>query len=316
MKNILYIITPSRFLQYFTEFIIHKQQLGFTVNTYMVENIENGTFEDIKAFLDKESEKVQDDYYVILGGDGNLVPGKSILRKSIRFKDSEYACNDSGQYWRSVGRLPASDEQEIEDMCNCAINYETNFVSYLKSVLMIAATNNNIKESASIARKMHPIIQDINEQYTTTIGKFEILDSLRANIESFINYMGHGGSDKWTLRHKGKFLENILSDSIPLMEYKPVHILSWACSTANIAHQKCIGKTFLLNGAVSFWGAYSETYGKSNRMMARCFWDIYMKNTCPKHIGEIYLAIQKTYNNKTKGGPKYMLLGDPTLKIR
>lgn len=57
MTNILYIITPSLFLQYFTDFIIHKQTLGFQVNTYMLENIGSGNFDDIMSFLDAESEK-------------------------------------------------------------------------------------------------------------------------------------------------------------------------------------------------------------------------------------------------------------------
>lgn len=316
MDNILYIITPSKFLQCFTDFIIHKQNMKFTVNIYAVENIGKGTFDDIKNFLDAESERMQKEYYVILGGDAVQVPGKSEKDGDIiKCNDSAYACDNNNSYSRSIGRLPASCESEMTEMCTCAINYESHFVSFRESVLMIGATNNNIDQSKSIAAGLRSIVQNINEQYTTTIGGSEILESLRANIESFVNYMGHGGSDKWTLHYNGEFLENIISTSLPLMEYKPSHILSWACNTANITHPNCIGKRFLLNGAVSFWGAYRKTLGSCNRIMASYFWDEYKSDTCPEHIGEIYLSMCKKYKD-IKKGIRYMLLGAPTLKIR
>lgn len=320
MQNILYIITPSRFLQYFTEFIIHKQLLGFTVKTYMVENIGNGTFGDIKAFLDKESEKIQDDYYVLLGGNATLVPSDIVIYKTkgARYTDSSYSRSKDEAYWRSVGRFPANDENQIKNMCATAISYEERPISYLDSVTMIAATNGNIQKAQSISVGLKTKMRSINECYTDTVGQLDIINFIKANTDCFINYMGHGSSDGWSLRvlPSSKF-EKITSDDIPEFVFRYPNVLSWACNTADIGNIKCLGTQFLKKGAVSFWGACGITWGNENRQMAECFWNIYTDTTnCPEHIGEIYLTIYKRYSNTYRGCLRYMLLGDPTLKIK
>lgn len=320
MKNILYIITPSRFLQYFTEFIIHKQQLGFTVNTYMVENIGNGTFGDIKAFLDKESEKIQDDYYVLLGGNATLVPSDIVVYKTkgARYTDSSYSRSKDGAHWRSVGRFPANDENQIKNMCATAISYEEHSISYLDSVTMIAATKGNIQKTKNISVGLKVQMASVTECYTDTEGRNEIIDHINANTDCFINYMGHGASDSWCLKIlPSSIFENITSDDIPKFVFRYPHILSWACNTADIGNIKCLGTQFLKNGAVSFWGACGITWGNENRQMAEDFWNAYKDTTnCPEHIGEIYLALYKRYSGTYKGCLRYMLLGDPTLKIK
>lgn len=145
MTNILYIITPSLFLQYFTDFIIHKQTLGFQVNTYMLENIGSGNFDDIMSFLDAESEKINDDYYVLLGGDIQHIPSDFVnYPKGFRYTDSSYARSRNRLHWRIIGRFPASDENQIRKMCATAISYESLPIAYSDSLLMVAATIPNI----------------------------------------------------------------------------------------------------------------------------------------------------------------------------
>lgn len=320
MKNILYIITPSRFLQYFTEFIIHKQKLGFTVNVYMVENIGKGSFDDIKAFLDKESEKIRDDYYVLLGGNATLVPSDMILYKKngVRNTDSSYSCSTNGLYWRSIGRFPANDERQIKNMCTTAMVYEEHQISYLDNVMLVAATNPNINKAKTLSKNLKKQIASVTECYTNTEGRNEIIDHLKASISCFINYMGHGASDKWCLRVlPTPEFEHITYDDIPEFICRYPHILSWACNTADIGNMKSLGSQFLKKGAVSFWGACGITWGGENRQMVDDFWSIYSdENKCPNHIGEIYLILYKRYFNSYKGCQRYMLLGDPTLKIK
>lgn len=322
MQNILYIITPSRFLQYFTEFIIHKQLLGFTVKTYMVENIGNGTFGDIKAFLDKESEKIQDDYYVLLGGNATLVPSDIVIYKTkgVGYTDSSYSRSKDGAYWRSVGRFPANDENQIKNMCATAISYEKRPISYLDSVTMIAATKGNIQKAKDISVELKVQMQmaSVTEYYTDTKGRDEIISHINTNTDSFINYMGHGASDSWCLKVSPSLIFEILtSDDIPKFVNRYPHILSWACNTADIGNIECLGTQFLKKGAVSFWGACGITWGNENRQMAGDFWNTYKNATnCPEHIGEIYLALYKRYSATCKGCLRYMLLGDPTIKIK
>lgn len=315
MKNILYIITPSQFLDCFTDFIIHKQSLGFIVNTYMVENIGNGTFNDIKAFLDGESEKIKDDYYVILGGNHKCIPSET--NRKGRYVDSSYAQTADKRYWRIVGRFPTDNEDEMRELCANAIRYEEHFVSYKENLLMIAATKRNIDKAKTIAGALKTQFASVGEIYTNREGKQEVLDQLNANVSCFINYMGHGNSGAWALKlyGNGRRTESVKSTEIPQFTI-PVHILSWACSTANVKKNKCLGTEFLMKGAVSFWGACSLSYGGANRFMAEKFWDIYASSCCLQHLGEIYLQIYKDCLGVKKGCKQYMLLGDPTLKIR
>lgn len=322
MKNILYIITPSEFLQYFTDFIIHKQSLGFTVNTYMLENIGNGTFSDIKNFLDAESKKIEDDYFVLLGGDASLVPSDIIDSEyGKRNSDSSYYCSQDGSHWRSVGRFPASDGDQISQMCSTAILYDNNPIAYKESLLMIAATKDNIEKTNKLSELLKQKISSVTTSCTNKEGLSEITDRIKADTSCFINYMGHGMSCAWNLRiysgGKKVKLENFKSVDIPKFIFSPPHILSWACSTANIANPMCLGCCFMKKGAASFWGACAGTFGIANRSMAEHFWKIYTEDgfQCPQHLGEIYLQIYKCHN-RLKGCKRYMLLGDPTLRIR
>lgn len=320
MDNILYIITPSKFLQCFTDFIIHKQNINFAVSTYMLENIGNGTFDDIMTFLDAESERIHKDYYVLLGGNATLVPSDIVVydKKGARYTDSSYARSRNGIYWRSVGRFPANDENQIKNMCKVAISYESQQISYLDSVMMIGATNKNIIEAQYISANIKSKISSVTECYTNSIGRYDIIEQIEANSHCFINYMGHGSSDKWSLRSlPSSAFEHITFDDIPELVFRSPHILSWACNTADIGNIHCFGNQFLKKGAVSFWGACGITYGNSNRVMARYLWNQYTDNTkCPNHIGELYLALYQEYLDIYKGCRRYMLLGDPTLKIR
>lgn len=320
MKNILYIITASKFLQYFTDFVIHKQQLGFTVNTYMIENIGNGTFNDIKSFLDGESDKVQDDYYVLLGGDMSIVPSDLVVYPSgCRGTDSSYALSHCGNWWRSVGRFPAMDENQIANMCKAAISYEKqrNF-NYGDSLMAIAATVPNISAAEELFKMVGSSIKTLSEFYTDRNSIDQIIDRINGNVDEFINYMGHGASYAWKMRKlpSDTEFEEFTSDDIPEFNFKQPHVLSWACHTADILNIKCLGSKFLKKGTVSFWGACAVTWGGENRNMANTFWTNYIAANCPSHIGELYLTIYKQYWGSAQGCKRYMLLGDPTLQIK
>lgn len=155
---------------------------------------------------------------------------------------------------------------------------------------------------------------------TDTEGGAEVLERIQANTDCFINYMGHGGSCEWTLKILDKNseyeIERIKSTNVPEMTFLSPHIISWACNTANIGSTGCLGSCFIKKGAVSFWGACAVTFGDENRRMASEFWKSYIAPQCPQHLGEIYLEIYKKFFDNTKGCKRYMLLGDPTLKIR
>lgn len=326
MKNILYIITPLKFLKCFTDFIVHKESLGFTVKISTVESIGSGTYDDIKKFLDVESDKIQDNYYVLLGGDANSVPGfKGNYSGRQRTTDSGYALYNSAtkKYWRSIGRFPANNESELSVMCNTTIQYEVGHnYSYKNGLLMIAATNNNIYCSKN---NIAPILSssgfsNLSEFYTDSITKNDIITKIQGDKPGVINYMGHGQSDAWRLKisrvGKNPTIEYISSADVAQLGNKCSIIISWACSTANIDQGDSLGSSFLRNGAVSFWGACDISLGLGNRNMATLFWNNYIAAECPSHIGELYLKIYERYYEGTRGCLKYMLLGDPTLQIK
>lgn len=315
MEKILYIITPSRLLGCFTEFIIHKRDLGFTVNTYMIENIGQGTFNDIKAFLDNETNKIQGEYYVLLGGNIKSVPTK-VTRGGL-YLDAAYAVSSNPKQWRSIGRFPTNNENEMKAFCSAVIRYESQYVPNQDHLLMIAATNLNIAKSKLITAHIKKAKIGFSEMYTDQNSKMEIINQIHSNANSFINFMGHGSRDVWVLKvlQGAGTYEYIQYDDIPTFTPQPVHILSWACNTANLEMNDCLGITFLKKGALSFWGSCGVTWGEDNRNMADKFWHIYISDNRPQHLGEIYLKVYKQCT-KLEGWERYMLLGDPSLKIR
>lgn len=311
MKNNLIIITTGTFKDTFTKFISHKVRLGFNVRTVCVEIIGND-YASIQTFIRNEYSRVSEPYFILLGGSLNHVAGFPIPANAgkIRFADFMYAEPTSGNLTCTVGRFPAENIAELETMCNTAINHKP---KYKDIPLIIAATRPNIDFSDKLC--------DTSRVYIKTIGtgKVEIRTELSKEY-GFVNYLGHGDSDGWCLKILSGArpkVERLKYNEIPILAKKNGHILSWACNTADLSHANCFGKAFIMNGAVTFWGACAVTWGEGNRNMAKDFWDIY-NNNCPNSLGELYYQIINKHSQHAgnRGAMRYMLLGDPTLPLK
>ena len=323
MDKTLRIITSERCAMSFVDFITHKTNLGFSVPIVFVEALGNDPLKIKEYIVNKYHESNDQPYYLLLGGDLNIIPSFQVNYPSSgkRNRDGNYAViiNDKnkefdvdppiGKLICSWGRLPGCNAAEIKSMCDNIIAYESQ-KNHIASFLGIATTNDNcnfmnqIINSLSIPQKM--FLNNIASLPSRLKG--EITTQLQQY--SVICYNGHGGSNNWNLKSNVYYKHT----DIPDLNNHP-HILSWACNTNNISQNDNLGVSFIKKRAISFLGACCKTYGNDNRIMCQNILQEYINANCPETLGELYFNTLSTHT-KSRESIKYMLLGDPTLKIR
>lgn len=316
MDRQLIIITSENLAESFVDFISHKMKSGFDVPIIFVEAL-NKNPDKIKEYIKNKYAETKKPFYVLLGGDLAHVPAlEEIYRTSgKRYPDNKYAIADDNKTWMcSIGRLPGKNFNEMKGLCDRIVNYENiKDFQYKSSMLTIAATDPNTVFLSGLIPQLKgiPNIKYLKkEDYKTDLGNFK--NTIQSNLPNYkiINYNGHGHSDDWNL-DSGL---SLLCTDLPSFNIAP-HVLSWACSTANISCLDNFGVNFIQKGAISFLGACAMTLGASNRDMCKAILCEYIKDTCPDTLGELYFRVLSKYGS-IEESMKYMLLGDPTLKVR
>lgn len=264
--------------------------------------------------------------YVILGGNVDKIPTciRSYDNSNI-VSDHYYAdLNDTMTPELTVSRFPASTVDDMKKLCDTAIAYPTQNGIWSKDVLL--TTN----EELGYEICKDGIYNDIKSHFNPikrygsdpTATKVEVMRCIDAGV-SFINYRGHGASDKW-LSNNG--MQN--GDILMLKNNKKLpHVFSIACSTNKINYNPpvydCFGATWMINQkAASFLGASIESYTTVNDYFDRYLWDAIMNHNL-KRIGDIfnYATMRLYYNHKPSSSINaniymYLLLGDPTMSYK
>ena len=195
-------------------------------------------------------------------------------------------------------------------MCDNIIAYESQKINHATSFLEIATTQPNYNFMAQLINNLNIS----KKMFLNNIDKIstELKNVIIKELPQYemVCYNGHGGSDTWNLK-SGIFYQDT---DIPLLNKHP-HILSWACNTCNIVKANNLGVSFIKKGAISFLGACCKTFGEDNRKMNRTILQEYTSENCPETLGELYFNTISKYA-KSRESLKYMLLGDPTLKIK
>lgn len=324
MENILLIITSENFSDSFAELISYKMDAGFNTPIIFVKDSPKVSAEEIKSHILRmyQGEANKKPFYVLLGGDLNIIPAYKVKydKSGERYRDSSYAAVFKGEngeteiapdvdYWMcSIGRLPGNASDEIREMCKKIIDYEENLTNRQpSSLLAIASTEPNTEFLSKLVPNLN--FPQKNLLMANDYKDFEAFrNDITDNLVKYkiITYNGHGSSSAWNI--KGQF------DNVPELTLTP-HVMSWACNTANISEQNNFGVKTIKSGAASFWGACAMTYGKDNRTMCEEVLKTYVGASCPQTIGELYFQVISDYP-ECREALKYMLLGDPTLKIR
>lgn len=236
----------------------------------------------------------------------------------------------------SIGRIPTSDELEIQ-------NYITKLIAYENGVLSPSHAKNNafISGVDTINENFHSQIdqlqQTLSSQNTSlTADKISLIDYATNNekkeaIQQIFNqdslittYYGHGAENVWD--DSAAFNEN---DAFNLNNKSLPIVMTLNCLNAYYydidPNNRSIGENFILNpngGAVAFWGSTSQTAPVAQLNLAQAFFNAVATATNKTYhdirLGDLINQAKQTQsaNNYSADTVKsWTLFGDPALKL-
>jgi hypothetical protein len=178
----------------------------------------------------------------------------------------------------NVGRIPWSDPETVQQICEKSVAYEQNEdPSFKKNILLLGAyfwenTDNAYLMEAKVDQPwmdswtMTRMYEKNEDFYSSFPCDYELL---RENVQdqwsngtfAFVNWAGHG----WALSTQilGLGMRNFIhaSDCTLLNNDYPAIIFADACSNSDTEYETNIGREMLKQGAVGFVGATHVAYG-------------------------------------------------------
>jgi outer membrane protein assembly factor BamB len=243
----------------------------------------------------------------------------------------------------SIGRLPASSKAELNTLIDKIVKYEINAYNpdWVKKTTLVA-DNDCFSDFEDFKDQTEQYFtdwgvpsSDIQKLYGASCTAENIQDAINEG-RRFVNYAGHGGLKRWSCSGYA----NADAASLTNGEKTPI-IAAKACYTAGFdmpegtggidplpqpIDDECIGETFLLNpngGGITYLGATRVSYHAVNKLSGlvdKMFWkaidDYDTVGKCWK-----YAITKEAYRDdpdikSRKVLTEYVLLGDPTLRIR
>ena len=181
-----------------------------------------------------------------------------------------------------VGRIPWSDPQIVESICEKSVAYEENNDPMFKeNILLLGAffwdddpnprTDNAVLMEYKVNDDLHPWMSEwtmtrmYEEGYSTYPMDYDLNNNNVVSVWSsgkfaFVNWAGHGSPDAcWRYHHPhGYFIADV--DCYQLNDEYPAIIFADACSNSDTDHFN-IGKAMLRQGAVGFLGVTKVASG-------------------------------------------------------
>jgi len=181
----------------------------------------------------------------------------------------------------NIGRIPWSDPDTIEHICEKSVTYEQNDdPSFKKNILLLGAffwdndpyprTDNAVLMETKTNPEEHPWMEDwtMTRLYEEDHSDYEMdYDLTYANVKTvwsegsygFVNWAGHGSPTACYRYHPStKFVDTDTCDS--LNDDYPAIIFADACSNSDTREDN-IGKMMLKQGAIGFLGATCVALG-------------------------------------------------------
>jgi len=183
----------------------------------------------------------------------------------------------------NVGRIPFSNPNIVQHICEKSVLYEqNNDPSFKKNILLLGAffwdddpnprTDNAVLMEYKVNSDMHPWMGDwtktrmYEEGHSTYPMDYNLDNNNVVSVWSqdsfaFVNWAGHGSPDAcWRYHHPGDYFIHgddcsLLNDDFPSI------IFADACSNSDTDHLN-IGKSMLQQGGVGFVGATKVALGR------------------------------------------------------
>lgn len=285
---------------------IHKQNTNFVLTFQSPESfdpVHSYTYDDYFGFLDDNEGTGSFDMVDI--GIGRL-PAKTVKEASVLVdKIIMYSGNSSAVQgdWRNVITFVADDEDDNEHMRQAdqlAEYIDAGFKSFNIDKIYL----DSYQQSATPSGNRYP---DVNKAITQRIGKGTLI----------MNYTGHGGETGWA--HE-EVLQLSDINSWVNFEKMPVFVTA-TCefSRYDDPERTSAGEQVLLNplgGGIALFTTSRPTFGTPNLSVNKSFYKFALATSAGSQprMGDI-IRDAKRESGSDENGRKFVLLGDPALRI-
>lgn len=332
------IVGPERLVSNLTEFIEHKESLGFSVEVYNLEDIGNNTA-DIKSFFHSKYKESKYSYALIVGHEDNFATEYIETSNDIE-TPSDLRYFTMGGEEDSIpdvfyGRMVVSNSSDIKNQVAKILNYEKGKYKGQqgwKKIISIAsdegANPNDVEYVKAMAK---PFVDNFNFSVNSFFQ--ENSNSTARNINkvlksgaAWLNYIGHGVGDSWPSINSGEYNSTDIKD-LNSGVVNPV-IIDVACQNGRFRIEGRLGERFMNEskntnpiGAVAYYGGSVDISWHPPAKMAVYINEIIVNKNI-RILGAALLAGQikllETSDNSAEAKENlvwYHLFGDPSLKL-
>ncbi len=323
------IITPADYVDTLSDFVNHKESMGYTVDVFTLDDT-GTTKEEIQDFIKQRYTLVDTrPDFLILVGDTDVIPAFRCSTADNPYTDLYYTTVDGDDFFPDIacGRFSVSSSAELEHIINKTVSTEENIGNANKNALFMTADDNyQVTEGTHnyvIDEYFEPDGYNCEKIYAHSTGASvnQITQSINDGKE-FVVYSGHGSPSSWYLTSSVSFTSYYVKSLLENTVYPFVY--SFACQTGEYEYSECFAETWIRNssGAATFWGSSVYSYWDEDDILERnVFKSMFEDNIYQVgpmfNAGKVYL-----YNYYNGGGStkryfqQYNLFGDPSIYVK
>ena len=323
------IITPSSYVDSLSDFVNHKQNLGYIVDVFTLDDT-GTTKEEIQDFIKQRYAQITTrPDFLILVGDVDVIPAFRCSTADNPYTDLYYTTVDGDDYFPDIacGRFSVSSVAQLTNIINKTIFTEENVGGLEDNALFMTADDNyQITEGTHnyvIEKYFEPNGYTCEKIYDHTTGAStnQIADSINEG-KIFVVYSGHGSPSSWFFDYSVSFTSYNVKTLLENTIYPFVY--SFACQTGEYEYSECFAETWIRvsHGATTFWGSSVYSYWDEDDILERKVFKAMFEDNIYQvgpmfNTGKIYL-----YNYYNGGGStkryfqQYNLFGDPSVYVK
>lgn len=324
------IVAQSMWWDTLAPFVAHKKAQGFETSMVQADPNVDAIRDAIHSWYYNGDPGM--DHYALLVGDTNWIPLVLIFEPGIGVRsDDPYGCIGDLDESKEVhiGRISADNETNLGEQLQKIMDYELNPApgSYDRALLVSHKQGAPGKYTGS-----HTTVRDAVYNYPPTFVTLfgesgadnqDVFDAINDGV-GLVAYRGHGSTTTWSGwntadedLHKNHLVD--LTNS--------VHPVVWSisCTNSNLnfdtsSGQDSISEVWLEvdNGAVASYGATQTTSTVPNHHLNEMLFKMVYHYGITTHAKAIELAEHSVWSewDGHKNPWAYLLLGDPSMKIR
>lgn len=253
-------------------------------------------------------------------GDFNFIPAKLVdtVYTETGSDDALTDFNDDGLAEIPIGRLPVRTSGEVTHLFNKTFNFEQSVANgFDRGVLCASDLPIGYDFSSLCTRVMNELPEPVAKTYVNR-GETNSATLLLNQINSgkfFVNYSGHGHTSIWAANG---FFNNTSAANLSNTNLSVFTMLS--CLNAYFVEPASISMSEVLlkaqnGGAVITWASSGLTTPDVQEVMARRFYNQVGVGSMNR-MGDLVNDAKTVINGGRDVRLSWVLLGDPTLKIR